>query len=112
VDMGKSQKNNKKEYRVLNGSLDLIEYYQIFGCSLHGGHRLLYMAAGGVGGGGKTGSSARCGPGPTAQAARGCPWARPVGQGPGSGGAFGLAVDAGKKQRNRVGVERGTGSRV
>jgi hypothetical protein len=51
--MGKSQKNNKKEYRVLNGSLDLIEYYQIFGCSPHGGHRLLYMAAGGWGGGGE-----------------------------------------------------------
>jgi hypothetical protein len=33
--MGKSQKNNKKEYRVLNGSLDLIEYYQIFGCARH-----------------------------------------------------------------------------
>jgi hypothetical protein len=33
--MGKSQKNNKKEYRVLNGSLDLIEYYQIFGCDRH-----------------------------------------------------------------------------
>jgi hypothetical protein len=35
VDMGKSQKDNKKEYRVLNGSLDLIEYYQIFGCDRH-----------------------------------------------------------------------------
>jgi hypothetical protein len=33
--MGKSQKNNKKEYRVLNGSLDLIEYYQIFRCGRH-----------------------------------------------------------------------------
>jgi hypothetical protein len=33
--MGKSQKNNQKEYMVLNGSLDLIEYYQIFGCGRH-----------------------------------------------------------------------------
>jgi hypothetical protein len=46
---------------------------------------------------GKTGSSAWRGPGPTAKAARGCPWAWPAGQGLSSGGAFGLVVDAGKK---------------
>jgi hypothetical protein len=51
--------------------------------------------------------AARRGPGPTAQAAHGCPWVRSAGQGPGSEGAFGLAVDAGKKKQwNRVGVER------
>jgi hypothetical protein len=41
-----------------------------------------------------------------AQAARGCPWARPARQGTGSGGAFGLAVDTGKKHWSHVGVER------
>jgi hypothetical protein len=33
--MGKSQNNNNKEYMVLNGSLDLIECYQIFGSGRH-----------------------------------------------------------------------------
>jgi hypothetical protein len=33
--MGKSQKNNKIQYMILNGSPDLIKYYRIFECGRH-----------------------------------------------------------------------------